>query len=264
MWFDGQADRFDDCSGFEPAGGRSIAQAVLDLSGCSDGDIILDVGAGTGAVGLYFADLPNRYLGLDLSAHMLHVFRRKLEPWPPHLSLVRADGDRLWPVADHALAVVFASRVAHHLRVRHFVQEVVRVCRSGGCLLLGQVTRDADSLPSRLQQQKRTLLAEHGLHPRAGGRAVSEIMDACSAQGADALGPVTAAQWIRASTPRQLLTAWTGKPQLNSSTGDSVLTVEQRATLVNALTDWAWREFGDLDSPQSFSERYTLQGVRLP
>src|SRR5262249_730027 len=111
MWFDGQAEQFDDTSGLKPDAGRSIAQAILELGGCKNAASILDVGAGTGAIGLHFAELPCRYLGLDLSRPMLEIFRRKLEPLPPHMLLVQADSDRPWPIRDHALAVVFASRV---------------------------------------------------------------------------------------------------------------------------------------------------------
>src|SRR5262245_27498120 len=168
MWFDGQAEQFDDRAGLEPSMGRAVAQAVLERSGAGADDLVLDIGPGTGALGLHFAALPCRYLDLDRSARMLEVFRRKLGP-SPALPVLLADGDRPWPIRDRAAAVVFASRVVHHLQARHFVREVFRACRPGGCLLLGRVTREPDSLPSRLQRQKRALLAEHGLRTRGGG-----------------------------------------------------------------------------------------------
>jgi ubiquinone/menaquinone biosynthesis C-methylase UbiE len=264
MWFDDQAAQFDDSAGLEPAAGRSIAQAVLKLGGCSGDDFILDVGAGTGTVGSHFAELPSRYLGLDRSRPMLEIFRRKLAAWPQPMLLVQADGDRAWPIRDHALTVVFASRVAHHLQPQHFVGEVFRVCRSGGCLLLGQVTREVDSLPSRLQQVKRTLLAERGLGAPVGGQVIQQIVEACHLLGADPLPPIVVAQWTRTTSAGRLLAFWEGKPQLSSRTRGNVLDVEQRAAVLHTLTDWARREFGELDRPQEFSEAYTLQGVRLP
>src|SRR5262249_15598197 len=145
MWFDGQAEEFDNYAGLEPKAGRNIARAILNLCGCTEDDVILDVGAGTGAIGLNFAELSNRYLGMDLSRAMLEVFRRKFEPLPHHLWLLQADSDRPWPIRDHAVAVTFASRVTHHLRTQAFLHEVFRVCRSGGYLLLGQLRREADS-----------------------------------------------------------------------------------------------------------------------
>ena len=179
MWFDGQAEQFDDCAGLDPPAGRAIARAVVGLSGCAAGDVLLDVGTGTGAVGVYFADLPLRYLGLDRSRPMLEVFRRKLGAAPPHLLLVQADSDRQWPVRDGAVAVVFASRVVHQLDAEHFLREVRRVGRRGGLLLLGRVERPPDSLPSQLQRRKRDLLAEHGVRTRPGRKAVRQMVERC-------------------------------------------------------------------------------------
>jgi ubiquinone/menaquinone biosynthesis C-methylase UbiE len=264
MWFDGQAKQFDEWAGLDPAMGRAVVRAVLEQTGASADDLILDVGPGTGAIGLYFAAAACRYLGLDRSRHMLEVFRHKLTPCPGHLLLLVADGDRPWPIGDGSAAGVFASRVVHHLQARHFVQEVFRVCRRGGCLLLGRVSREADALPTRLQRQKRALLAEHGVRSRAGGQAVRQVIEACAARGATVLEPLSAARWTRTVSPRQVISAWDAKPQFESSAGGAGLTADARTAVVTTLTDWAVREFGGLDRPEQFVEEYTLERVRLP
>jgi SAM-dependent methyltransferase len=262
MWFDGQADQFDDHAGLDPAVGRRIAETVLELGGAAGGGIVLDVGAGTGAVGRHFAALPVRYFGLDASGRMLDVFRRTLGARPPNVLLVRSDGNRPWPVRAGAAAAVFASRVAHHLDPHHFVREVLRVGRPGGAVLLGRVVREPDSLPSRLQRHKRELLAEHGTHARGGGQAVRQIVDLCLARGATVLGPVTAARWTRAATPRHVLAAWEGKPQLSSGARGE-LDAAARAAVVGALAERARQEFGDLDGAREYVEEYVLEGARL-
>jgi SAM-dependent methyltransferase len=264
MWFDGQAEHFDDVAGLAPQVGRDIAQAIWEWGGCGSADVLLDVGTGTGAIGLYFAGLPIRYLGMDLSLPMLEMFRRKVGPLPGHMLLLQANSDRPWPVRDSALAVVFASRVVHHLSTPHFIREVWRACRPGGYLLLGRVTRAAESLPNRLQRHKRTLLAEHGLRAGGGGQAVQQLVADCLERGATPLAPARVARWIRTTTARQLLTAWEAKPQLMSRTQGPFLNPEGRAAIVTALTDWARQEFGDLDRPEEVEEEYLLQGIRLP
>ena len=264
MWFDGQAEQFDDSAGLERGVGRSIALAILELSGFTADDALLDVGAGTGAIGVHFAALSSRYVGLDRSRPMLEIFQRKLTPWPDNMLLVQADSNRRWPICDQALAVVFASRVAHHLQPQHFVREAFRVGRSGGHLLLGQVTRDADSLPSRLQRHKRSLLAEYGVRTRAGWQAIQEITDSCCGGSTRTLPPTIVTHWSRTTTLRRLLASWERKPKLNSSSGGNALDASQRAAVVNTLTTWAQHEFGDLDCPHEFSESYALQAVRLP
>ena len=264
MWFDGQAKQFDDSSGLDPAVGGRVAEAILELSGATGDDVILDIGAGTGAIGGRFATLSNRYFGLDLSWHMLEIFQRKLAPPPPNMLLLQTDNDRPWPISDRTVTVVFASRVVHHLKPQHFIQETQRVCRPGGSLLLGRVTRDADSLPSRLQRYKKTLLAEHGFPKTGGEQAVHQVVDACRAMGATVWPPAMVARWTRSATPRQLIAAWEGKPHLTSGTTSKEMSAEQRTAIVNALTDWARAELGDLDGAHEFGQEYTLHGVRLP
>ena len=264
MWFDGQAAQFDDLAGLEPAAARTIAQAVLNLGGGTGDDILLDVGAGTGTVSSHFADLRVRYLGLDRSRPMLEIFRRKLVAWPQSMLLIQADGNCPWPIRDHAVSAVFASRVAHHLEPQHFVHEVFRVSRPGGRLLLGEVTRDGNSLPSCLRRYKRTLLAEHGLCTPAGSQVIQQIVEDCRLSGANLLPSVTVAHWRRTTTAARLLAAWEGKPQLSSSARGRALPAEQRAAVLHKLTEWARREFGDLECPQEFAEAYVLQAVRLP
>ncbi len=264
MWLDGQAREFDDHAGLEPLAGQAIVRSVLQRSGIVSDDIILDVGAGTGALGVHFATRACHYVGLDFSRRMLEVFRQKLAAYPDHVLLLQADVELPWSIRDGAVALVFASRVVHHLKVGHFVDEVFRVCRPGGYLLLGRVRREPDSLPSRLQGMKRGLLAEHGSQAPAVGQAVRQVVDECAARGAAVLNAVTAAQWTRTATPRQLLTAWEGKPQLDSRAGGGKLGAGARAAVVKALRDRALSEFGDLDREQEFNEEYSLDGVRLP
>lgn len=259
MWFDGQAEAFEDTAGLEPAIGRRVAEAIVELSGAGGDELIVDVGAGTGSIGRHFAALPNRYVALERSRPMLAIFQHN--PLSRKMVLAEADCDRPWPIAACSVAVVFASRVVHHLKPRHFIDETRRVCRPGGTVLLGRITRDPDSLPSRLQRQKRALLAEQGMSIGGGEQAVRKVMDDCRAMGATALQPATVARWTRSVTPRQLLENWEGKPQLTSSAAAVGMSAEQRAATVEALRNWARGEFGDLDRVHELTEEYVLQGV---
>ena len=257
MWFDGQAKEFDESAGLEPGVGRRVAEAIVELSGAVRGDVILDIGAGTGAIGSSFAGSAHRYVALERSRSMLSVFHEKVRD----LLLVEADCDAPWPIAARSVKVVFASRVIHHLDRGHFIEETRRVCGPDGCLLLGQVRRDADSLPHRLKQQKRTLLSEQGLSIGSGEESVRQVLDACLAMGATPLPETTVARWTRSTTPREILKAWEGKPQLTSSTTSREMSAEQRAATVSTLKDWTRSEYGDLDRPQEFAQEYVLRGV---
>jgi len=261
MWYDGQAREFDESAGLEPGVGRRAAEAIMTLSGATGDDVIVDVGAGTGAIGSHFAASSHRYVGLERSRAMLSVFQRKLEPQPRNLVLIEADCDATWPLGAQSVQVVFASRVIHHLNLRHFVEETQRVCRRGSCVLFGSVRRDAGSLPNRLKQRKRTLLVERGLAIGSGDESVRQVLEACRALGATELPATTVARWTRSATPREILNAWEGKPQLTSSATSREMSAEQRAVTVNTLRDWTRAEYGDLDQPREFTQEYVLRGV---
>ena len=261
MWFDGQAKEFDDSAGLEPGVGRRVAEAIVELSGATSDDVIVDVGAGTGTIGSHFAHSPHRYLGLERSRDMLSIFHRKLEPLAPNMLLLETDCDAPWPIASATAKIVFASRVIHHLNLRHFVEETQRVCRRGGCVLFGSVKRDADSLPNRLKQRKRALLVDRGLAIGSGDESTRQVLDAFCALGATALPATTAARWTRTTTPREILNAWEGKPQLTSSAVSKGMNAEQRTAAVNTLREWTVAEYGDLDRSQEFAQEYVLRGV---
>jgi ubiquinone/menaquinone biosynthesis C-methylase UbiE len=264
MAFDVQADRFDDYAGLEPAAGLAVARAIIETGCLCPEDVILDIGAGTGAIGRHFAALAIRYLGLDLSRPMLDVFQEKLPAGPGRVYVAQASCNRLWPVGDRAVALVFASRVLHLLEVDHIVPEVVRVCRKTGCLLIGRVERAPGSLSSRLRQQKRKLVAERGLPVEARERCVAQVLDELCQRGAGLIEPRRVAQWSRTRTPRQILSTWAEKPLLSSASRDEQLDSVAREHILRALAQWAQRETGDLDRPESYLEEYIIEGVRLP
>ena len=258
-WFDAQPYLFDARAGLPPAAGRAVARAVLDIISPTGASVLLEIGAGTGAVGRHLAALPICYLGIDRSEPMLGVFRRKLEGLPGRAALIRADADAPWPVADRSVDAVFASRVVHLLDTERFVDELTRVCRPDGYVLLGRIERDADSLKSRLRRRRRAWLRGGGWRPRDGREGARRLLARCSAQGASPVESRVVARWDGAVTAEQLLAAWEALPAI----GGVVLPVRARAAILGELRDWARRELGDLHRAAPFAERYTVEGARL-
>jgi SAM-dependent methyltransferase len=95
----------------------------------------LDVGCGTGVLAARLAAAGYDMTGCDPSAGMLEVMRRDR----PEIEAVQASGTDL-PFADGAFDLVMCVAVMHHVAdpgdVRRTLQEMVRVARPGGRILV--------------------------------------------------------------------------------------------------------------------------------
>ena len=259
--FDAQAARFDRRAGVPPAAADQIAAAVLEGVGHPSADqVVLELGAGTGEVGRQLAGRVDRYVGVDLSAPMLDVFRAKLTDVPtrPQALLLQADGDKSWPVRRGSVAVVFASRVAHLLGAAHLVSEVARVCREDGRFLVGRIERSG--VKQVLRRQREAILADRGVAGvRSGGRRTQALLEAFVAAGAVAEPKRAVATWTVTTTAEEIIAGWQTMPSM----GGEAVTPEVRADVLSELRRWADGELGELDRPQESRETYTLEGVRL-
>lgn len=165
--FDEQAGEvFEARAGFPPGVAEQIAEALLRYAEVAPGDLIVEIGAGTGLIGQWLARPPARYLGLDASQPMLDVFAPRL-PGGPEASLRHADADQPWPVADGTARVVFGSRVFQLLDPEHLVREAYRVgCPDRAVLVQGRLERSAGSPKVLLRRQLHQRLRAHGLADR--------------------------------------------------------------------------------------------------
>src|SRR5687768_4235574 len=98
--FDGQADTYDQRVGLSEQDCQAIVRTVLTLAHIQPHDLLLEIGAGTGMIGTWFARQPLRYVGLDLSGGMLAAFQQRLSRHSRTRLLLRADGNAPWPLAD--------------------------------------------------------------------------------------------------------------------------------------------------------------------
>lgn len=221
---------------------------------------MLELGAGTGEVGQQLAVLADQYLGVDLSAPMLAVFRAKLTSieTPSRALLMQADGEVHWPVRQGSVAVVFASRVAHLLAVAHVVREAARVCREDGRFVVGRIERSG--LKQVLRRQRESILAGHSVSgARSGGRRTQALLEAFAAAGAHVEPKRVAATWTVTTTAEEIIAGWETMPSM----GGEAVTPQLRLEVLSELRRWAEGEFGDLDRPQESVETYTLETVRL-
>ena len=252
--FDAQAAEFDLRAGLTDETGRAAAAAVVALAGARPGDLLLEVGAGTGLVGRWLLEHPVRYLGLDVSRPMLEAFHHRRAGAP----LIQADAARPWPLPDGAARAVFGSRALHLLLEEHVVGELFRVGGAGAACVVGWVERPPESVKGRFAREMRRRLRERGYAPRsAGGR---RLLEALRARGARELPRTVAASWPAFHSPRRALADWRSKDGL----GGIVLPPGVQEEVLRELEEWAAAELGGLDAEHEVEESYVLEGARLP
>jgi SAM-dependent methyltransferase len=256
--YDPQAKQYDARAGLPPTVGAAVAQAIVDHAGVGASDLVVELGSGTGEVGAHLARLPIRYVGLDNSQPMLDVFRAKAADIAP--TLVVADCDDAWPLLDGSAAVVFASRVSHLLRPDHVARESLRVCRPGGLLILGRVTRDHDAIKERLHRRRLVLLTAAGVPARRGQAGIGRVVAEVVAHGGESVGRQIVAEWTSETTPAVVLADWGALGRMGSVAVDA----GTRETVLGELREWARSEFGDLDRSHASPVRYAIDIVRLP
>ena len=259
--FDQEAATYDERSGIPVEKRAEIVRSLATLSGIAAGDVLLELGAGTGQLGACFPALGLHYVGLDASAPMLKVFERRRSAGESSVALIHADVDAEWPMQNASVRAVFSSRAVHLFDLEHVVTETLRVALGpGATFTLGRVQRDEHSVRSILRREMRAMLAARGFAPRDGERRQRRVLDAFRARGAAPLGPVAVATWPDHRSARDVLDAWRRKPGL----GGCEPQADTKAAILADLQGWAAARFGSLDAPDAAEETYILEGVRLP
>lgn len=255
--FDEQALVYDARAGIPARAAHAVATVIVDRAGARADDLVVELGAGTGEIGVHFARLPIRYVGLDASPAMLDVFRAKAADSSPEL--IVADCELPWPLPDASASVVFASRVIHLLRPDHVVRETLRVCRPAGLLILGRVVRDPDSMTERLRRRRLDLLRAAGITARQGEGGTRRIIEGCQNRGGESLGRDFVAEWTSVTTAGEIIADWGSRSRWGAVEVDE----QRRTAMLDELRRWAKLEFGDLDRPEASPARYAIDVVRL-
>ena len=258
--FDSQAAAYDQRAGFSPEVSHAIAQAAVAIGQMRPRDLIVEIGAGTGQIGRWFAQSPWRYIGFDLSRGMLEVFQQHPVSDTASRLLVSADGTLSWPLADATASLIFSSRALHLLPLTHVVTESFRIARhSDSVLITGRVQRQQTSVTARMQREMQQRMRHHGFPAREGNRHHQRLCDALCQRGARMLEPVVAARWTVKRTPWQSIEAWQSKPGLGGADPPR----EVKDAILRELQEWAKATFANLHQPIASEETYVLQGIEL-
>ena len=142
QFFNTIAEDWDAMAG-EVLGGFDLPKMVEDKvpAGCK---VAVDLGCGTGSVLEHLLKKSEQVIGVDGSARMLELARRRFIGEESRLSLRIGDLEHL-PLRDGEADFVCINLVLHHLsNPKAVLGEVKRVLRPGGLFLLSDFDRHSD------------------------------------------------------------------------------------------------------------------------
>lgn len=142
--FDDWAAGYDESAstdrGFPFDGYSQVLQTIVDLAAAQPGHSVLDLGIGTGNLALPFAARGCAVWGLDFSANMLALARRKL----PHAVLGQVDLRAAWPPAfQRRFDRIVSGYTFHHFPLAEKAALVQRLLDDhlspGGRIVIGDI-----------------------------------------------------------------------------------------------------------------------------
>jgi ubiquinone/menaquinone biosynthesis C-methylase UbiE len=126
--------------------GVGTSEFLLKNVGINPTDAVLEIGCGIGRVGKCLAPRCRRWIGADVSPHMLGFARERLREFP-NVEFVELSGTDLRPIADNSIDLVYCTVVFMHLEMwdRYtYVEEAFRVLQPGGKLYVDNVDLCSD------------------------------------------------------------------------------------------------------------------------
>jgi ubiquinone/menaquinone biosynthesis C-methylase UbiE len=251
--FDSVAPTFDRHRALPDGAPEAIRAAVLNAVETAS-PRLLDLGAGTGRIGLPFVAAGDDYAGVDLSFGMLSEFKRRAAECARAPRLVQADGEQL-PFCDATFDAVMLIQVFGGMRGwRRLLVEARRVLRGGGVLVLGRTVAPPDGLDARMKQQLSLLLGEIG----APAKRTNTRQDAQDWLEQEARGTrLVAATWTASRTARGFI------ERHRTGARFSALPAPVKEEAMRRLAAWAATAFGSLDAASTEPHEFELRLFRF-
>jgi ubiquinone/menaquinone biosynthesis C-methylase UbiE len=248
--YDALAPRFERDRALPGGVAEAIRAAVLDAATVAR-PRVLDLGAGTGRIGRPFVAAGDDYVGADLSFGMLRAFIARCDRAP---RLVQADGHQLPFGAAAFDAVVLVQVFGGMSDWRQFADEVRRVLRANGVIVIGRTAAPEHGLDARMKQQLESFLGARGIEPRGNARAdVEKLLGA----NATVVERRVAGRWTAQRTPRQFIARHRNGARF------AALPEGAKDDAMERLAAWAEASFGSLDAASSEPHAFELQVFRF-
>ena len=124
----------------ELPGHSQSMQMLIDLSGVTAEDLVLDVGCGPGLVACAFSPYAKHVTGIDITPRMIEQAQNRQQN-NGLKNLTWQVGDALpLPYPDCHFSIVLTRYTFHHfLKPEAVLSEMIRVCKPGGKVLIADV-----------------------------------------------------------------------------------------------------------------------------
>lgn len=133
-FYDQQASVFDQRVGLSLPRCKQVVATIEQLCGFNQQATLIEMGCGTGELGLLLAAQFDHYIGMDLSLAMLKQY--KSHDQSDSIPLIQADGNATWPVANQQADIIFSSRAIHWIDPKHTVNEIYRIANKNHALFM--------------------------------------------------------------------------------------------------------------------------------
>ena len=256
-FYDQQASVFDQRVGLSLPRCKQVVATIEQLCGFNQQATLIEMGCGTGELGLLLAAHFKRYVGIDFSLAMLKQYKSRDQT--DSIPLIQADGNATWPVANQQADIIFSSRAIHWIDPMHTVNEIYRIANNKHALLIiGRVERARDSWESQLRKQCHQLLKQHHLTPLDGGQHLTKLCERFRDKNAEIQSPQVVYQWQQERSYQQSLHDWVMKTGLAGTTPSAAI----KQKILTKLEAWAVSTFGH-KVPTQAERRYVLYPIKL-
>jgi SAM-dependent methyltransferase len=256
--FDRVADVYDMTRAIPEPDMERIVDTVAAVTEATPATRFLELGVGTGRVGLPIARRGYDYTGIDISERMMAILREKAAAANVAIHLVTGDVAEM-PFGDGGFDVIVVVHVLHLIPDwMKALGEARRVLKPDGYFVQGGTTL-LPGWAESVRRQWRVFVEEEGitLRPRHGD--LGKVEAALTDMGCY-LASYRVAKWETEMAPLDYIESV--RARTFSQSWDVPKEVLERVH--QKLLEWSGQEFGDLDRRQPVPEEFALMVARFP